>query len=70
METFIIHPTKAQETAVIAFLATMNVPFEKKPETLPFHVLDGIKRGQDDFKSGNTLTLEEFKSKRALGKNF
>ncbi len=69
IETFIIHPSKVLEIAVKTFLEAMNVPCEKKHGTLPIHVLEGIKRGQDDFKSDRTLTLERFKTKCALGKN-
>jgi len=42
METLLARPTKAQESAVIAFLEALKVPFEKKQEDMPPHVLEGI----------------------------
>ncbi|REA60426.1 hypothetical protein DSL64_15055 [Dyadobacter luteus] len=69
METIIVHPSKSQEKAVIAFLEALKVPFEKKEEQLPPHVLEGIKRGQEDFRAGRTVTLDEFKQIRTIGKN-
>lgn len=69
MESIIVHPSKSQEKAVIAFLEALKVPFEKQEEHLPMHVLEGIKKGQEDFKAGRTVTLDEFKKRRALGKN-
>ena len=69
METIIIHPTKSQEKAVIAFLEALKVPFEKKEELLPTYVSEGITRGQEDIKAGRTISLDEFKRQRAIGKN-
>jgi hypothetical protein len=68
METLIVHPTKAQEKAVTAFLKALNVQFEKKEEVLPPHVLAGIKKGQEDIKSGNTFTYDEFKHQLSIYK--
>jgi len=69
METLLVRPTKAQESAVIAFLEALKVPFERKNEDLPLHVLEGIKKGQEDVEAGRTFTFEEFKERRSLGKN-
>ena len=68
MEAYIVYPTKEQEKAVTAFLKSLNVRFEKKPATLPPHVLEGIKRGQDDIKAGGTFTYEEFKQQLSISK--
>lgn len=69
METLLVRPTKVQEKAVLAFLEALKVPFEKKQEDLPPHVLEGIKKGQEDVKAGRTLTLEEFKRTFLKNKN-
>ena len=60
MESIIGHTSKSQKKAVIAFLEALKVPFEKQKEHLPPHVLEGIKKGQEDFKIDRTLTLVEF----------
>lgn len=69
MGTIVVHPSKSQVKAVIDFLEAHNVPFEKKEEQLPQHVLEGIKKGQEDFKTSRTHTLDEFKKKRAIERN-
>ena len=68
METLLVYPTKAQEKAVTAFLQGLNVQFEKKQEILPPHVLEGIKKGQEDIKAGDTFTYEEFKQQLSISK--
>ncbi len=68
METLIVYPTKEQEKAVTTFLKSLNVQFEKKPEVLPPHVLAGIKKGQEDIKTGDTFTYEEFKQQLSIYK--
>jgi len=68
METLIVYPTKTQEKAVKAFLQALNVQFEKKDEVLPKHVLEGIKKGQEDIKAGDTFTYDEFKQQLSINK--
>ena len=68
MEALIVYPTKEQAKAVRAFLKALNVQFEKKEETLPAHVIAGIKRGQDDFETGNTISFEDFKKQLSISK--
>lgn len=68
METLVVYPTKAQERAVTAFLKALNVQFEKKQEVLPAHVLEGIKKGQEDIKAGDTFTYDEFKQQLSISK--
>jgi len=63
MSTFVIHPTMEQEKVVKAFLEAMDIHFEKEDDTLPEHVLEGIKRGQEDAAAGRFITFEEFKKK-------
>lgn len=65
METLIIHPTKEQEKAIIAFLESMQIPFEKRDDLLPNHVIEGIERGLKDVREGNTVSLNEFKQRRS-----
>jgi predicted transcriptional regulator len=52
-----------------SFLKTNNIAFieeEEQEEELPQHVLDGIKRGQEDVAAGRTITFEEFKKRRYI----
>jgi hypothetical protein len=63
MSTYVAYPTAEQETLLLAFLEKHNIPFYKEDETLPDHVLDGIKRGQGDIEAGRFITLEEFKKR-------
>ena len=65
METLIIHPTKEQEKAIIAFLEAMQVPFEKRNDLLPKHVIAGIEKGLKDATEGKTVSLNEFKQRRS-----
>ncbi|WP_256005241.1 DUF2683 family protein [Pedobacter deserti] len=61
MATIVVHPQKDQLKAVKAILKALKVPFEEtKEETLPQHVLESIKRGQEDAKAGRTITLDQF----------
>ena len=64
METYLVHPDKLQEKALKAFLEALEVPYEiKKENSLPDHVIRGIKRGQEDIKAGRTITLDEFEKR-------
>ncbi|MGV3546549.1 MAG: DUF2683 family protein [Pedobacter sp.] len=60
METYLVHPDKSQEKALKAFLKALAVPYEiRKEEPLPAHVLDGIRRGQEQLKKGLGKPSEE-----------
>jgi len=64
MSTYVIHPTDEQEKVVKAFLEALDIDFVKDDdEELPQYVLDGIARGQADFKAGRTMSLENFRKK-------
>jgi hypothetical protein len=64
METYLVHPDKMQEKALRAFLEALEVPYEvKKDNSVPAHVMSGIKKGQEDIKAGKSFSLEEFKEK-------
>lgn len=67
MDTFIVRPeTKAQEKAVKAVLEALNIAFERKKEekeTLPSHVLEGVKRGQEQARKGLLTPHEEVMKK-------
>ena len=65
LESLIIHPTKEQEKAIIAFLEAMHVPFEKRNDLLPNHVIPGIEKGLKDVTEGKTMSLNEFKQRRS-----
>lgn len=68
METYIVHPTEEQEKLVIDFFKSLNISYEKKEDDLPAHVLEGIKRGQEDVKAGRTVSLEDFKKSLSISK--
>ena len=64
MESILVHPeNKEQLKAVKAFLKALKVDFEPQQKTFPPHVLAGIKRGLEQSKNGQTISLEEFKDK-------
>ena len=64
MKTFLLYPTEEQENMLHTFLENNNISFfEDQDEELPQHVLDGIKKGQEDAKAGRTITLDEFKKR-------
>ena len=64
MEIYIVHPTKEQEEIVLDFFKSLNIPYEKRKDVLlPNHVLDGIKRGQEDIEAGRFVSFESFKNK-------
>lgn len=64
MSTYVINPTAEQEKLITAFLEEQHISFYKEEdEILPQHVLDGIKRGQEDFEAGRFITFEDFKKK-------
>lgn len=64
MESILVHPKNTKESKMIkAILKALNVKFEIQPETLPPHVLEGIERGLEQIKNGQTISLGEFKRK-------
>lgn len=61
MTTIVVHPKKDQLKTLKAVLKALDMRFEeKKEEKLPQHVIDGIKRGQEDLKAGRSITLDHF----------
>lgn len=64
MESILVHPENAEQLkAVKAFLKALKVEFEPQPNAVPSHVLEGIQRGLDQAKNGQTISLKEFKDK-------
>ena len=66
MKTYLLYPNGDQEKIIADFLEANNISFfedDDAQEDLPQHVLDGIKRGQEDVKAGRTITLEEFRKR-------
>ena len=69
MNTFIVHPkTQAQEKAIKAVLEAMKIDFEADQHgkddavcILPAHVLDAVKKSEEQFKNGQYYTNEEIK---------
>jgi len=64
MESILVHPENAEQLkAVKAVLKALKVQFESQPKTFPPHVLEGIERGLQQAKNGQTISFEEFKEK-------
>ena len=63
MKIFMVYPTGDQEKIIQAFLEKNEISFLKEEEILPDYVLEGIASGQEDFKAGRTMSLEEFKKR-------
>ena len=70
MDSFIVHPqTKAQEKAVKALLEALDIAFEKmdlQNQTeeiciLPPHVIEAIKKSEEQIKNGQFYTYDEVK---------
>jgi len=57
MQSIVVHPENAEQ------LKAVKVQFEPQPVAVPKHVLEGIHRGLDQAKSGQTISLQEFKEK-------
>jgi len=43
----------------------MQVPFEKRNDLRPNHVIAGIEKGLKDMTEGKTMSLNEFKQRRS-----
>jgi len=65
MKTYLLYPNAEQEKMIADFIMANNISFfeDNDDDELPQHVIDGIKRGQEDVKAGRTITLDEFKRK-------
>jgi len=68
MKTYLLYPTKDQEKILRPFLEENQISFFEEDEELPQHVLDGIKRGQEDVAAGRTITFDEFKKRFSSSK--
>ena len=64
MESILVHPENAEQLKIVkAVLKALKVQFEPQTATVPPHVLEGIQRGLDQAKNGQTISLQEFKDK-------
>ncbi|TKC00905.1 DUF2683 family protein [Pedobacter cryophilus] len=73
MDSYIVHPqNKAQEKAVKAVLEALNVAFEKlnfqaggEDEIciLPPHVVEAVKKSEEQIKNGQFYTYDEVKQR-------
>lgn len=67
MEAITIHPKNTQQLkALKAVLKALRIPFEPQSASLPDHVSKSIQAGLKQFEAGQTITLEEFKSKHFI----
>ncbi len=67
MESLLIHPQDpAQLEQIKAYLKTLKVAFEVKKDTLPPHVVAGIKKGIEDDEAGRTMSFDDFRNKHFL----
>jgi len=64
MESIVVYPENAEQLKTVkAVLKALKVKFEIVAEKLPLHVLEGIQRGIEQAKNGQTISLQEFKEK-------
>ena len=64
MESLVIHTENAEQLKTVkAFLKALKIQFEPQEEKLPQHVIEGIERGIQQAKNGQTISFEEFKEK-------
>ncbi len=67
MEAITIHPKNTQQLkALKAVLKALRIPFEPQSVSLPDHISKSIQTGLKQFEAGQTITLEEFKSKHFI----
>jgi len=64
MESILIYPESAEQLKTVqAVLKALKVPFEPQSNSLPAHVLKGIEKSIAQYENGQTISLEEFKSR-------
>ncbi|MES2810536.1 MAG: DUF2683 family protein [Bacteroidota bacterium] len=64
MESILVHPESAEQLKTVkAVLKALKVQFEPQPEALPTHVVQGIERSLKQAENGQTISLDEFKSR-------
>ena len=64
MESILVHPENAEQLKTVkAVLKALKVQFEPQPNNVPMHVLQGIEKGLEQAKNGQTISLDEFKKK-------
>ena len=70
MSTFLISATEEQDKIIEAFLEALEINFVKNDdsETLPEHVIKGIREGIEDFEAGRFITMDEFKKTLSIFK--
>jgi hypothetical protein len=59
MSTYIVSPTKEQETYLRAFLIKNHIHFFKEDDALPDFVKAGIANGREEARNGNTKSTEQ-----------
>jgi flagellar motor component MotA len=69
MEPLLIYPENAEQLKTVkAVLKALKVQFEPQTKTLPPHVLKSIEVSMEQYKNGQTISLEEFKAKHLFKK--
>jgi hypothetical protein len=67
MEAITIHPKNSHQLkALKAVLKALRIPFEPQSASLLDHIAKSIQTGLKQFEAGQTITLEEFKSKHFI----
>lgn len=70
MESILVHPENAEQLKTVkAVLKALKVNFEPQAEKLPQHVIEGIQRGIEQAKNGQTIAWDEFKEKHFTKKD-
>ena len=64
MESIVVHPENAEQLRVVTeFLSATGISFEPQKKGFPKHVAEGIERSIQQHRSGQTISLQEFKDK-------
>lgn len=64
MESILIHPESVEQLKTVkAVLKALKIQFEPQSSVLPPHVLKSVEKGIEQYKSGQTISLQEFTDK-------
>lgn len=67
VETYLMHPDQFQEQTMKSLIKTSDSSLDiERP--LPEYVVNGIKKAQEDMKSGRSISLEAFKKRLSINK--
>lgn len=69
VENYLTHPDQFEGQMMKDFIKTPEKSLDKeKEEEFPEYVVNGIKKAQEDMKSGRSISLEAFKERLSINK--